>query len=888
MSSSLSPSTSSSSSSSTTALNSNTNSNSTNTNSQLSNSSGSYNNSLTPIELFGPEKLSKGILIDKGMCCAQTVTTYPQGSQGAKVLCDRFHVKVVGMKTIFALADGCNWGRRSRAAATSAAKAVIEYLSNPYVLDSIYNTSLARDHLLRSFRKAHEKILENAEGGDIWSCGQSTLLAGMILPVDDIFKTTEWALIVVSVGDCKAWIWNPSTGFTDLTYGNRLNVLDPRDPGGRLGPYSDGGFPDLRNISSYFYPCKAGDLVVVTSDGVYDNLDPEHVGLLPVDLSFSDHSWDDLSPPVAACLKSKYMIDKLNQMVAKCLEKHPVEVTSSLIEYCIKVTAPSRAWMEAHPNEREPADYRQFPGKMDHVTAITIKTFPFEIQSERKRKIKQKMKKNNNNFSYKKEPSTREELIELSGLLDFKKMYIAKYIPNQIMTPHPLTPSSPTSSTTSSLSKRDKESQIDSQSGNNGSGSSQDKRKSKRTTKKLPKTTREKNLKQHQKKFGTRVYGPTVDVCTYPLENHQGAAWAMNTDGAKNTTEYFFMETTPNRTSAVLTMGCNSEKSHKISQIVRDYWANALSQTHNITDTTSLGEALLDIVEKSHQLINNYDSTNETDNRVMMIGGLCCQLPNLELGRRSNEWVFVSVNIGNLRALHWNFKTKTLVELFPIDEDSESSFLGYTHQNANGQPGDSNESNSVSTSPSSSSIPSVGSGMIGPVMIETRLSGVRSTVYVCNDEENDAIFLLSPGVFLNFDPMYSGKKPKEFDILVSKKWEKLELERRKLCLEGIATLLSHCTSDRSVSSCVAALMNHVNKVTHQKRLQNEQQSTPPPTTTTSAGYLGQTTCLGFHVGQLPKQQQPGSPPRTPRNQQITSQIQHHNSPPLSQKSNAQQ
>jgi hypothetical protein len=31
-----------------------------------------------------------------------------------------------------------------------------------------------------------------------------------------------------------------------------------------------------------------------------------------------------------------------------------------------------RTWLEAHPNEPEPKNYSEFPGKMDHVTAVAI------------------------------------------------------------------------------------------------------------------------------------------------------------------------------------------------------------------------------------------------------------------------------------------------------------------------------------------------------------------------------------------------------------------------------------------------------------------------------------------------------------------------------------
>jgi hypothetical protein len=55
------------------------------------------------------------------------------------------------------------------------------------------------------------------------------------------------------VGDCKLFLWNEESGSVDITYGNRINARDPGDSCGRVGPYVDGGQPDLRNLKTYFW-----------------------------------------------------------------------------------------------------------------------------------------------------------------------------------------------------------------------------------------------------------------------------------------------------------------------------------------------------------------------------------------------------------------------------------------------------------------------------------------------------------------------------------------------------------------------------------------------------------------------------------------------------------
>jgi len=90
---------------------------------------------------------------------------------------------------------------------------------------------------------AHEAIIAGKE--DIWTAGTTTLMAGMVVEIDA--DADEWGLIVVSVGDCKCFVWHRDTGLcVDVTEGNRRNLRDARDCGGRLGPYDNHGQPDLR------------------------------------------------------------------------------------------------------------------------------------------------------------------------------------------------------------------------------------------------------------------------------------------------------------------------------------------------------------------------------------------------------------------------------------------------------------------------------------------------------------------------------------------------------------------------------------------------------------------------------------------------------------------
>ena len=199
--------------------------------------------------------------------------------------------------------------------------------------------------------------------------------------MESAFMASEWALICVSVGDCKAFVWNDEEGSNDVTFGNRANSLDVRDSGGRVGPFTDGGYPDLRNLRAYFYPCKPGtknirltkslnkmltfegDIVIAVSDGVYDNLDPEHLGFLPADLQIPEfQSWDQMPLALVNEVKTHFMCEKMNEVVDKCKDKTPMELTKCLVKHALNTTEPTRSFMESHPNETEPQGYKQYPG----------------------------------------------------------------------------------------------------------------------------------------------------------------------------------------------------------------------------------------------------------------------------------------------------------------------------------------------------------------------------------------------------------------------------------------------------------------------------------------------------------------------------------------------
>ncbi|EFA82233.1 protein phosphatase 2C-related protein [Heterostelium album PN500] len=187
---------------------------------------------------------------------------------------------------------------------------------------------------------------------------------------------SKWGFICASVGDCKAFHYNHTNKkFTDITKNNRGNVDDPKDPGGRLGPYVANGHPDLRNLCLHFLPCQENDIIILLSDGVHDNLDPHTIGVSPRECGMPHDHWSDMDVEKAQDSKSKYMQEFLKKKLRPTPDEpiHPKNIVEKLIEHCVETTRSSREFMVAYPHKPLPDDLKAYPGKMDHTTCIAFK-----------------------------------------------------------------------------------------------------------------------------------------------------------------------------------------------------------------------------------------------------------------------------------------------------------------------------------------------------------------------------------------------------------------------------------------------------------------------------------------------------------------------------------
>eukprot|EP01101_Sappina_pedata_P006045 TRINITY_DN290_c2_g1_i1.p1 TRINITY_DN290_c2_g1~~TRINITY_DN290_c2_g1_i1.p1 ORF type:complete len:824 (-),score=203.32 TRINITY_DN290_c2_g1_i1:579-3050(-) len=346
---------------------------------------------------------------------AQTVSTYPnrvingEKRREGDPICDRFGISLHSNRCIFAIADGCNWGKRPANAALAANSAFMKYISKKQ--HKIDDTQKAGKYLIRAFAESHQAVIHGF--ANPFDAGTTTLLGGIVLQnesespresfsnsKEDCLKKSsldinsicekekelapeqQWSFVCASVGDCKAFHWSKRTHeVKDVTAGNRTNLLNASDCGGRLGPQCDGGAPDLRNFQLFFCSAEDGDLLISMSDGVHDNLDPQQLGNLPSDLedTFSvDTQWTDVHPETAFDLKNKFQTGFLKQRITEHLKQESdvnvLKLAQELISHCTNLTESSRKFMEGNPGKALPSDdYINYPGKMDHTTLAILR-----------------------------------------------------------------------------------------------------------------------------------------------------------------------------------------------------------------------------------------------------------------------------------------------------------------------------------------------------------------------------------------------------------------------------------------------------------------------------------------------------------------------------------
>jgi len=131
--------------------------------------------------------------------------------------------------------------------------------------------------------------------------------------------------------------------------------------------FGETGEPDLRNLSVCNTTCSEGDIIIVVTDGIHDNIDPYYSGKTPKDIGITveDNTWGKVKDE--ASIRSSYATKLIAEFM---LEARSIEhFVEKLVSHAVALTQKSREWMETQEKPL-PNDIIQYPGKMDHATVL--------------------------------------------------------------------------------------------------------------------------------------------------------------------------------------------------------------------------------------------------------------------------------------------------------------------------------------------------------------------------------------------------------------------------------------------------------------------------------------------------------------------------------------
>ena len=106
-----------------------------------------------------------------------------------------------------------------------------------------------------------------------------------------------------------------------------------------------------------------------------DNFDPIYLGRDPKDLGMEYTKWEDVPSPLVEKKKEEFSMSCITSLLDNTgddSDLDAVTLVNTLVGYAINTTSKGRGFMEKNPGETQQHDYKSFPGKMDHTTAVAF------------------------------------------------------------------------------------------------------------------------------------------------------------------------------------------------------------------------------------------------------------------------------------------------------------------------------------------------------------------------------------------------------------------------------------------------------------------------------------------------------------------------------------
>lgn len=337
-----------------------------------------------------------------GICISLYEQHPVSGKMSGDPVADAFAVCARGNNCVMLIADGVNWGEKSRLAARCALYGSMEYINHRIFTLHRHPASTHEVFaiLRKSFDKAHVEIMER-EGG------LTTLCACMVCPVK---KSGQYAVCCLNVGDSYGYIFSHNQGIREVTQGSHdvSLVRDIRDAGGAIGPV-DGKNPELHNLTYGLSFGNQGDIVFLTTDGISDNYDPVVTKIAVAKLDHiksdsenqSEKPDDELATSSMSCVNGKPEMEPKERHIyamkemERIVHEHELvteeqvsaqELCSAIVQHVLILTDQKRKVLEnpdlyrrkrLSQKEKQRRDSEivskmsEAPGKLDHASIVS-------------------------------------------------------------------------------------------------------------------------------------------------------------------------------------------------------------------------------------------------------------------------------------------------------------------------------------------------------------------------------------------------------------------------------------------------------------------------------------------------------------------------------------
>ena len=303
---------------------------------------------------------------------------------------------------ILAIADGSSWGKKPRLAARCAVRTAIEYISdNIRNINKNPSSKTLLGLLMEAMSQCHKCIMRN-------KATLTTLSIAVVCQLEDMAtcsNNASWVVFTATLGDSRVFIYSPChQNFIETSIGS--HPVDGErvvsNSGGALGP-AIGSMPDMENLAFSCIPVSAGDIVVLMTDGISDNFQPEMIRSNLVKNHQEVNQSNDSSPVLTVAEPSAHLTPHSHQSgdnvvthaccqisceLQSAIRNHHESlqgymsaqtISSHLVNVVIELTEEKRQFLaeciekgidrDAQFAEKK----RQKTGKLDHATVLSYK-----------------------------------------------------------------------------------------------------------------------------------------------------------------------------------------------------------------------------------------------------------------------------------------------------------------------------------------------------------------------------------------------------------------------------------------------------------------------------------------------------------------------------------